>query len=353
MAVVLVAMSAGLVSRPAYGFIPSSGTYNGLFFQTTGNWAQSSGTLKINTTSRGTYSANMRIGSSRYSFSGQLAADGSASVQILRYYQYPLTVQFQVTEADPDVIVGTVTDGYWTAALNADRAVFNAKTNISPYAGQYTLVLHGDFNSTQVPGGASFGTITINTAGKISFAATLADGTTFNQSSTVSKDGRWPLYAPLYSGNGTFYGWMSFNASTNTDISGDVTWVKPQMPWTQYYPYGFYVVNPVYGSIYTKPPKGTSVLDFTYATIQFNGQNLYQGITNNVLLTSNNKIENLSANGLNLGFSLSNGRFNGRVMDPITFQWYPYKGVVVQKFNIATGYFSAWNLTGEVWLEGD
>lgn len=353
MALVLGAISSGFVSTPAYGFIPSSGTYYGLFFQTTGYWVQSSGTMKINTTSRGTYSANLQIGKARYSFSGRLASDGSASVQILRYYQYPLTVQFQVTDADPDVIVGTVSDGYWTAQLNADRAVFDGKTNISPNAGHYTMVLHGDFNSTQVPGGASFGTITINKAGRINFAASLADGTTFTQSTAVSKNGRWPLYAPLYSGNGTFYGWMLFNASTNTDISGDVTWVKPQMPWTQYYPYGFYVVNPVYGSRYIKPPKGMSVLNFTDATIQFNGQNLYQGITNNVFLTSNNQIENESPNGLNSSFSLSNGRFSGHVMDPITFQWYPFKGVVVQNFNIATGYFSAWNLTGEVWLQGD
>jgi len=40
-------------------------------------------------------------------------------------------------------------------------------------------------------------------------------------------------------------------------------------------------------------------------------------------------------------------------MDPITWQWYSFNGVVVQKRNIATGYFKAWNLTGEVWLQGD
>ena len=347
------AVCAVLVSGSAYGFVPSNGTYNGLFFQTVGDWQQSSGTMTIKTTSKGSYSAKLKIGTASYSFSGQLATDGSASVQILRYYQYPLTVRFRVTEADPDVIVGTVTDGFWTAQMSADRAVFDGKTTISPDAGLYTLVLHGNYNSTRVPGGASTGTIKIDNAGRIKFTATLADGTKFNQSTTVSKNGRWPLYAPLYSGWGTFYGWLLFDSTFDSDISGDVTWVKPAIWDAQYYPYGFYVVNPVYGSSYVKPPKGISVLNFTNATIQFNGQNLYQGITNNVVLTSDNKLQNLSANGLHFGFSLSTGTFKGRVMDPITFDWYSFKGVVVQKSNIATGYFSAWNLTGEVWLQGD
>ena len=353
MALISGAVCAGLVSGSAYGFVPSSGTYNGLFSQTTGYWNQSSGTMTISTTAQGSYSAKLQIGTARYSFSGRLASDGSASAQVLRHYQYPLTIQFRVTEADPDIIVGTVSDSVWTAELFADRAVFDGKTSISPDAGQYNLVLHGDYNSTQVPGGASYGSITINKAGRISFAATLADGTRFTQSTTVSKDGYWPLYAWLYSGWGTFYGWLRFNESTDTDISGDVTWVKPQMWNASYYPCGFYVVNPVYGSSYVKPPNGTRVLNFTNATIQFNGQNLYQGITNNVILTTNNKIQNLSANGLRFAFALNTGNFSGSVMDPITWQWYSFNGVVVQKRNIATGFFNAYNLTGEVWLQGD
>lgn len=353
MTLVISAICAGLLGGPAYGFVPMSGTYNGLFFQTTGYWNQSSGIITISTTSQGSYSAKLQIGKAHYSFSGRFASDGSASAQILRHYQYPVTVQFKVSDADPDLIVGTVSDSVWTAQLSADRSVFDGKTTICPDAGLYTMVLYGNYNSTVEPGGASFGTITINTAGRISFGANLADGTKFNVATTVSKNGRWPLYAQLYSGCGTFYGWILFNAATNSDVSGDVTWVKPKVWNAQYYPCGFYVVHPVYGSSYVKPPHGTSVLDFTNGTIQFNGQNLYQGITNNVILTTYNKIQNQSANGLQLNFSLSSGSFSGKVMDPITWQWYPFKGVVVQKRNIGTGYFSAWNLTGEVWFEGD
>jgi hypothetical protein len=334
-------------------FVPSNGTYYGLFFQTNTFWQQSSGTMKITTSSRGTYSANLRISTACYSFSGQLSTDGSVSVQILRYYQYPLTVNFQVTAEDPDVILGTIGNGVWTAVLNADRAVFNSTTNPCPFAGKYTMVLHGDFSSTQVPGGATVGTININTAGKINLNAYLADANKFTQSTFVSKRGRWPLYYPMYSGGGTFYGSILFNATTNEVISGDITWVKPASPCFYYYPYGFYVVNPVYGSTYVQPPKGMSVLNFTDGTIQFNGQSLYQGITNQVTLTSNNQLQNHSANGLSFGVNLSTGYFSGSVMDTVTWVWHPYKGVVVQNADIGTGYFTAGYLSGEVWLQGN
>ena len=346
-------LSAVCFPTESAAFVPLDGTYYGLFFQTNTLWQQSSGTMKITTTSRGTYSANLKIGTACYSFSGQLTADGSATAQILRYYQYPLTVSFQVTAEDADVILGTIGNGVWTAVLNADRAVFNATSNPCPLAGKYTMVLHGDFYSTEVPGGATAGTINIDSSGKLNLTAYLADANKFTQSTFVSKRGRWPLYFPLYSGGGTFYGSLLFNATTNEVISGDITWVKPASPCFHYYPYGFYVVNPVYGSTYVKPPKGTPVLNFTDGTIQFNGQSLYQGITNQVTLTSNSQLQNHSPNGLSFSVNLSTGFFSGSIMDTVTWVWHPFKGVVVQDRNIGTGYFTAGYLSGEVWLQGN
>jgi hypothetical protein len=342
-----------LTPRASAAFVPMNGTYYGLFSQTDTNWQQSSGTMKITTTSRGTYSANLKIGTANYGFSGQFRTDGSAFVQILRYYQYPLTIQFQVTEEDPDVILGTVGNGVWTAVLNADRAVFNATTNPCPYAGKYTMVLPGDFYSTTVPGGATVGTININTSGKINLNGYLADANKITPSTYISKRGRWPLYSSVYNGGGTFYGSLFFLATTNDVISGDITWVKPPCPCFKYYAYGFYVVNSVYGSQYIQPPKGTNVLNITNGIMEFNGQSLYQGITNQVALTSNNQLQNFSQNGLSFGVNLSTGFFNGSVMDTVTFDWHPYKGVVVQNANIGTGYFTAGYLSGEVWLQGN
>src|SRR5437867_2355665 len=160
-----------LVVAQAAVFAPINGVYNGLFFETNGYWQQSSGSINITTTSRGRYTARLQIGPKRYSFSGQFDADGRVDRQVLRYYDNPLTVRFQVDSDDPDLIVGSVSDGTWTSDLFADRAVFNGRSSISPDTGQYTMAILGDFTSTNNPGGISVGTIAVDKAGRVRFAA--------------------------------------------------------------------------------------------------------------------------------------------------------------------------------------
>ena len=352
-AVIFFASFCAPITGRAQAFVPMKGTYNGLFFETNGFWEQSAGVITITTTTRGNYSARLQVGLARYSFSGRFDADGRVTRDILRFFQHPLTVLFQVDAGDPDLITGSVSDGTWTADLIADRRVFDGKTSISPDAGKYTMVIPGDFTSTTTPGGASFGTINIDKAGRIGFAGSLADGTKITQSTTVSKGGQWPLYASLYWGGGAIYGWQLFNGSSEEDLSGDLTWIKPRMHWAWYYPDGFAVILTSSGSRYVRPPRGAKVLDLSSATIEFNGGNLDRGITNHVTLDFNNRIQNQSANALRLGFSLSNGSFGGFVMDPITWDWIPFRGVVLQNRGIAAGYFPGWDQTGEVWLQSE
>ena len=95
------------------------------------------------------------------------------------------------------------------------------------------------------------------------------------------------------------------------------------------------------------------MLELTNAEIQFNGGDLYRNITNHIVLDPNNRVVNLDANGLTMKFSLSKGTFSGKVMDPITWEWTQFKGVVLQRYNLAAGYFLGWDESGEVWLEGE
>jgi hypothetical protein len=349
----LASFFVGVETSKCADFVPIKGNYSGLFYETNGSWQQSSGSIAISTTVRGTYSAKMQIGWARYSFSGRFDADGNGSAQILRYRQNPLTIQFYVDSDDPDLVFGTVGDGTWSADLIADRAVFDGKMNVSPDAGKYTIAILGDFTSTNTPGGTSVGVITVDKAARLRFVGTLADGTRVMQSSRVSKGGQWPLYSALYHGDGSLYGWVLFNGSADDDLSGDVTWIKPERHWNWYYPDGFAVLQSAWGSHYSPPPKGTRVLDITSGHVEFNGGNLNQGITNQVVLESNNRITNLSANGLSSTMILSNGSWNGRVMDPYSWDWIPFRAVVLQRYGVAIGAFFDWDQTGEVWLQGD
>ena len=349
----LAVLSARLFPAPAASFVPVNATYSGLFYETNGSWQQSSGFITLTTTARSKYSAKFQLGAERLSLSGQLDSTGKATGQVLRHYETPLTVQLQVDSQDPDLVVGSVSDGNWTANLFADRGVFDGRTRLSTDAGQYTMIIPGDFTSTNTPGGESYGTITITKSGGLSFAGVLADGTKVTQSTRVSKGGQWPFYSALYGGDGSLYGWMLFNGSTNEDLSGDVTWIKPEVPSTWAYPGGFAVVATAWGSRFTRPPAGANILNLTRGHVEFNGGELDQGLTNYFTLDSRNRITSLSANKLSLTFSLSNGSFSGRVMHPITWEWIPFKGVVLQRYGVAAGYFPGWTQTGDVWLEGD
>ena len=335
---------------------PVDGTYNGLFFETNGVWQQSAGILTLNVT-RNRYTGRIQIGNTRYPFSGTVDATGAINRQVLRRYDNPLYLRLQVDTTDPDLLVGSIGDDInWTASLYADRAVFDGRSSTTSDMGRYTVVFQGDFASTNTdipPMGESFGTLNITKAGRIRFSGSLADGTKVTQATTVAKGGQWPLYLPLYQSEGAFYAWLLFNGTNDNDISGTATWIRPQMSWAWYYPDGFAVLQDAYGSRYTAPPKGTKLLDVSTARFELNGMNLDRGITNHVLLDCRNRITNLEANGLTSTFTLADGSFRGRVMDPVSWEWITFKGVVLQKFGVAAGYFPRGYQTGEVWFQGE
>jgi len=347
----LVALNL-LLALPAFAFVPLDGTYNGLFYASDGTWQGNSGVMTIKTTSRATYSVKIQMGQERFSWTGRLDSSGADSRQVQSYYHGPITTQFQVDPEDPDLITGTISSADWTADLFADRAVFNGKTSSSIDAGKYTMLIPGDMTSHANPAGDGFGTITITRAGKITFVGSLADGTKISQSSTVSKGGQWGLYIPLYRGLGTFYGWMLFNGSADEDLGGDTTWIKPQHSSGFYYPDGFAIVVPSYGSYYVAPPNGAPIIDVNAGTIEFVGGDLDPGVTNSISLVANNKVVNQSANGLSMTFNTASGTFTGKVMHPVNQRWLTFRGVALQRFAVAAGYALGWTETSEAWLQG-
>lgn len=342
--------TVALMGLGAQAAVPQWGTYNGLFQEPENVWQQSSGTLTLTATSRGRFSGKLLLGPSRYSFSGAFDSQGHAVVTAPRRNQSPLRLDLLVTADDEDVISGTVSDGSWTADFFMDRAIYNGKSSLSPDFGQYTMIIPGDFTATEDPGGDGYGTITVSKNGQLRFAGALADGTKVTQASAVSKRGEWPFYNSVYRGGGAIWGWVLLNQTADEPLNGDVTWVRPEMSGS-YYPAGFAIVSSTWGSYYAKPPKGTKILNIDDGLIEFNGGNLLEGITNQVVVEINNRVTNLSANGLKMSFSTSNGLFSGKVQHPVSFEWIKFNGVVLQDYGVAAGFFLDWNQSGEVWLQ--
>jgi hypothetical protein len=337
----------------AQDVVPVKGTYYGLFAEPDGAWSHSSGSVVISTTTRGSYSVCLLRGRDFYRFSGHFDASGADSRQLVSFFAQPLSVDLQINPDDTDTITGSVSNGLWTADLAAYRGVFDGRTNVSPDAGKYTMILPGDFTSTNTPGGDSFATITVDRAGRIRVSGEQADAWGFFQSTRVSKNGQWPFYFPAYYGCGTLHGWLQLNAPDSDAISGDMTWVKPHIFWDWYYPDGFSLNVSATGSQYVPPTAGTPIININTGILTLNGGNLSDGITNNVTLDSNGRIHNNGPNDLSFRFSLSSGFFRGFIADPNSWDWIPFRGVVLQDRAIGAGYFPGWDQTGEVLLQSD
>jgi len=90
------------------------------------------------------------------------------------------------------------------------------------------------------------------------------------------------------------------------------------------------------------------VLNFTNGQVVFEGGNLSQTITNEILLAGNNRVTNQSNNKLTLTITTSSGLFRGSVVEPVTSKSIAFNGAVLQKQNIGNGVFLGTNQTGRV-----
>ena len=122
-------MQANFVPNP---FIPEQGTFNGLFWNPTNVTEASSGFFTLTLRPSGAFTGKIMTSGGTYNFPTTRNFDVGGQVQFtVPTKQSSLTFNLQLDLSHPasQQITGTVTDGTWTAALTADRASFNAKTN--------------------------------------------------------------------------------------------------------------------------------------------------------------------------------------------------------------------------------
>ena len=345
-------LQANFVPSP---FIPLQGTYNGLFYDTNGIVQLGSGFITANLKGSGAFAGSLQIGSGKWPLAGQFDGNGNATVTVNRGKMVPLTVQLQFDFAGgSDQLTGLVnaSDNSWSSELAADRSGFDAKTNPCPAAGAYTLLIPGTPGATQSPAGDGYALVKVTTAGKVSLSGVLADGTRISQSGTLCESGLWALYAPLYAGRGSVLGWLAFSNTPSGDIVGWLNWIRPIQPSVPLYKPGFTVLTEAIGSQYVKPNTGTRVLNFTTGIVTLSDGNLAESFTNQIQLNANNKVVNLSNNGLSLAISIGNGLMAGKAQDPATGKYQNFKGVVLQKLNVGGGFFLNQLQSGEIYLEG-
>jgi hypothetical protein len=328
---------AGLGIASSNTFAPFKGNFSGLFYDTNGVTPLSAGYFTVLTTLRGNYTAKITLGKRTYAFSGRLDTTGSASKVILRPGLASLKVQFQVVG---DQILGTILAGSWTADIIANRQVPAAvkSSTSSTQAGPYTFIIPPDTNAAVGPAGFSFGSIKVDSLGNLRWAGSLADGTRIAQKSSISKDGLWPLYSPLYSGSGSLIGWIQFGINQpNSDLGGQVIWIRPHAAVGRGYSGGF--TNEVWasGSLYSPPARGSSPLNLGGGSdlLTFAGAGL--SFSNSFSLDDHNRIRSSDGSKLTLTFTPSSGLFRGSVLK--NGRTLSFQGALFQDTSSGYGFF--------------
>lgn len=342
-------LHAHFVANP---FLSLKGPYAGLFLEEGAVAFTNSGLLTATLTDHGRLTARLRFAGKSYSLSGQFTAWGTFTNAIARRGLTPLSMRLQLDLDGGERMTGWVTDELFTAAVTAHRATFSKATNQAPAGGKrYTLVIAPNEDSSLVPGGTGYGTVTVDLSGNVRFAGTLGDGTKASQSTFVSKTAEWPLFVSFPYSRGSILGWMTFTNETLSDLRGRLSWFKAAQRTAKLYPAGFGLSEGVeaVGSQYFYS-RGTPLL-----TLPTNGGvvvlqqgTLAQSLTNGFALSTNNRVT--GTNKLTLTLSTSSGLFSGKVTNPTNGQRLTIQGALLQKQNAGFGYFPASGQTGPLYL---
>jgi hypothetical protein len=327
------------------------GTYSGLFQAPDGIDLATSGAFTLKVTSKGSFSGQLQSRAARYSFSGQFTPDGSAvaNARAGRFAPLVIHLQLDLTEGT-DQVTGSVSGDSWMANLSADRAVFGGRASASPFAGQYNLTFAGAGDPEDGPQGASFAAVTIDSAGKVRLSGVLADGTKLTQAAQVSKNGDWPLYVPLYGGQGGLFSWLAVAPDSESPLAGDIAWIKLPTPRTRNYPAGFAVNSSLSGSRYVRPGAGGNPLGLTEGQVQLAGGFIDPPIVSDFGVGKGNRIVDNSGNQLKLSFTPTTGLFRGSIRDPSSGKPVPFQGAVLQNQNAGYGFFLNGNQSGTVYV---
>ena len=178
----------------------------------------------------------------------------------------------------------------------------------------------------------------------------LADNSTLSQKVSLSKNGEWPLYLPLYSKKGSLCSWVQFDTNfPASGLKGILHWFKPTVT-KGIYATGFTNQSALTGSTYVPPAAKTNrVVTLADDTIIVSGGDLSSALTNFITLAQDNKVTTTNA-GLSLTFTLSSGLFKGSFIHPTTAKKTSFTGALLQTNNSGSGFFLETNSSGRVFL---
>ncbi|HEX3717732.1 MAG TPA: peptidylprolyl isomerase [Verrucomicrobiae bacterium] len=243
-------------------FANIAGTYYGIFFPT--NIAtDNSGYFKLTLNASGYLSGTLQFPLRSYTITYPVNPSGTTGWLAGEGFDGPygpdvyFDVIFDLTNGT-DTVTGYV---YWDgtyANLTGYRGVTTLPTNTA--AGKYILNFDTVTNLLgSGPTNDGYATLSVSKTGTMTIGGTLADNSTFSRTTGVSKDGIWPIYAPLYGGGGMILGWETNVIGTTPGSAGSVgtlVWIKPKIKGT-YYTNALGILASSTGTNYITPVNGS------------------------------------------------------------------------------------------------
>jgi hypothetical protein len=334
---------------PYQTFADVKGAYYGLFAETNGASASSAGYFSAATTAKGGVTAKFVMGGKTYSMSAAFDANGVANAKVSRGALHSLNVRLKLNLAGGNQITGAVSDSHWTSQIIANRQVFDKSHPATLYTGTYTLNIPGAAPQSGAPAGDGFGTVKIDAAGNVQFAGSLSDGTHITQKSAISGGGFWPMYVPLYQGNGCAMGWLQM---INHRVAGKIIWVKPAgaQSSAKSYSGGFTNRADAAGLTYSVPARNQQLFPWNWGQAILSGAQI-SGLWTNLFYLDLPAHQFVPDNTtLKLSVTPSSGLFQGSIVNPDTGRPVKFQGVLFQDVNVGLGYFLNADQSGQIYL---
>ncbi len=329
-------------------FIAAKGMFNGLFYDRNAPAHFNAGAFSLMLDDKGGVRGTVRQGAKARKFSGTFSLERTARVTM------PATTSDPALSLDLEIdfvnaaITGLASNAHFISTVTAYRNPFSPKALPAPTVGNYNAALPGA-DAAPAPVGDGFATLAVSTAGRVSTKFTLADSTAFSLVTATSAGAQVPVYAALYGGRGSLFGWLTVTNSASNDVPGTLWWTKPGTVGGALYPAGFTNQTEVLGSRYVAPPAHTPVLTLTNGAVLLSGDGLVDALTNSATLGSDNKIT--SGNGIAFTIAPAKGAVSGSFLDPITGKKHTVKGLALPQQNEARGFFLGTGTNGLMRVE--
>ena len=328
-----------------------TGTFQGIIYSDSDN-DEGFGFIRLTLNKTGTFTMTFNVGINGvghhyYSRVGKFDQNGHYSISgpapTDTRYEIPVNMDLQLDSIDsPTSITGQLNDYTHSSHIEVERIFVASRNNPCPEAGTYTYL----FSATHEPdpNGTGYGRVFVYTSGYLYAYGYTPDGRFFSQGANVTVNDRWPVFAKM-AGTiyGIFSGWLNFQDQSDSDFSGQLTWIGPEEPGPNHAFVPQFVTSvDVAGSRYVYTPRMTA-LDLNSSTnnihLTFTDGGLENEIDRDLTLNQFNRvIFSPHQIGDSMYVSPTTGLFGG------TFQHtngriYGFHGAVLQKQNMGGGQF--------------